>query len=275
MIKTVLKLIVCIIVYTIVNVIANGVLPFSQGLMETNLSINLRLVMMFMPIMSAWICFTMYFIIRNTYFGGKKLFLNLLFVMFFIPSFTQHLDTLFIGSAFPVMTRTDNILNILSGLFPLLATAPLLVYFFQNKNNMIEKSELNIKSLMIKLGIVGIIYLAIYVFFGIFIIMRIEEFKLFYSSLEVNPVMIIPFQILRGILLGLFILPLKNMVKIKKTFIICVCLVYLCMAVGLIIPNALLPTNVRIAHLIEMTISMILFGIIAGNIMWGKQKTSA
>lgn len=104
--------------------------------------------------------------------------------------------------------------------------------------------------------------------------MRIEEFRLFYNSLEVNPMMIMtfPFQILRGILLGIFAYPLKNMIKTKRTFNISLCLVYLCMAVDLIIPNALLPTNVRVAHLIEMTISMVLFGVIMGNIIWGKQK---
>jgi uncharacterized protein YneF (UPF0154 family) len=45
--------------------------------------------------------------------------------------------------------------------------------------------------------------------------MRPEEFRLFYSSIEVNILMLIPFQILRGILLGIFILPSKNMVKQK------------------------------------------------------------
>jgi len=217
----------------------------------------------------------MYFIIKNTYFGGRKLFLNLVIVMFFIQSFTQHIDTLFIGSAFPTMTRLNIILIMLSGLFSLLATVPLLIYFFQNKNNVIETLKLNIQSLIKKLGIIGIIYLFFYMFFGLFVIMRIEEFRMFYSSLEINPIMLIPFQILRGIMLGIFVLPLKSMIKTKNIFIISICLVYLCMAVDLIMPNDLLPTNIRIAHLIEMTISMILFGIIVGNIMWGRQKTSA
>jgi len=275
MVKVFLKLLLCIIINSIVFIITNGVLPFSQGLTEANSSANPMSVLMFLPIRSAFLCFTMYFIIRNTGLGGKKLFLNLLFVMFFITSFTQHIDTLFIGSAFPVMTRLDIILIILSGLFALLATVPLLVYFFQNKDNTVEKIELNIKSLILKLGIIGIIYLIIYMFFGVFIIMRIEEFRVFYSAIEVNPIMLFPFQILRGILLGIFILPLMKMVKTKKIFIISICLVYLCMAVDLILPNVLLPTNIRIAHLIEMTISMVLFGIIVGSIMWGKQKTSA
>ena len=43
---------------------------------------------------------------------------------------------------------------------------------------------------------------------------------------------------------------------------------YLTTAVLLIIPNALFPDMVRIGHLIEMTSSMLMFGIIAGNILW-------
>jgi len=275
MIKVFLKLLLSIIIYSIVYIITMVILPFSQGLMEVDPSFNPMSTMVFLPIKAAFICLTMYFVIKNTCFSGKKLFLNLILVMFFVASFTQHIDTLFIGSAFPAMTRWDIIMNILSGLFPLLATAPLLVHFFQNKNGIIEKLELNIKSLIIKLGIIGIIYLFIYMLFGLFFIMRIEEIRLFYSTIEISPIKLVPFQILRGILFCVFILPLKNMIKTKKIFIISICLVYLCTAVDLILPNALLPTKIRIAHLIEMTTSMTLFGIIVGNIMWRKQKTDA
>ena len=257
--------------YTIVYIIANVVLPFSQELMEANSSINPLSMIIFMPVKSTWICFTLYFIIKNTFLNGKKLFLNLLLVMFFI-SFTQHIDTLFIRSAFPFMT-IDIITLILSGLFPLLATIPLLVYFFQNKNNIIiDKKGFNFKKLIIKFGIVGIIYLFIYFLFGLFIIWRIEEFRAFYGSIENNLIVIIPFQLLRGILFCAFILPLKNMVKTKKIFLICICMVYLSLAIDLVIPNAILPNSIRIAHLVEMTISMILFGIIVGNIMWESKK---
>jgi hypothetical protein len=40
----------------------------------------------------------------------------------------------------------------------------------------------------------------------------------------------------------------------------------------LIIPNVLFPDIVRIGHLIEMTSSMFLFGVITGNILWVKRK---
>jgi len=66
-----------------------------------------------------------------------------------------------------------------------------------------------------------------------------------------------------------FIIPLMYIVnKNEKTFIFSICSVYLCTAIVLIIPNILFPDIVRIAHLIEMLTSMLLFGIIAGKIMW-------
>ena len=83
----------------------------------------------------------------------------------------------------------------------------------------------------------------------------------------------IQIQIIRGILFGLAILPIKNMVNRHKiVFIISVCLIYLCTAIVLIIPNVLFPDIVRIAHLIEMSSSMLSFGIIVGYILYGNNK---
>jgi hypothetical protein len=97
------------------------------------------------------------------------------------------------------------------------------------------------------------------------------------NNAKTNPV-IIPFQIIRGILFGLAIIPIKNMIGERKNiFIICVCLIYLCTAIILIIPNVLFPDIVRIAHLIEMGSSMLLFGLIVGYIMLynGKRKKTS
>jgi len=122
--------------------------------------------------------------------------------------------------------------------------------------------------------------------FGYFVAWQFEELRLFYSdsteklsfwgqmanNIKTNPI-IIPFQILRGILFGIAIIPIKNMVSKNKTvFIISVCLIYLCTAVVLIIPNVLFPDMVRIAHLMEMSSSMLLFGIIVGNILWSNKE---
>ena len=83
-----------------------------------------------------------------------------------------------------------------------------------------------------------------------------------------NPV-IYPFQVLRGILFGAFVLPLvKMIIKSKFIFITSVCLVYLCTGILLIIPNVLFPDIVRIGHFIEVTSSTLFFGIIVGNVLW-------
>jgi len=121
--------------------------------------------------------------------------------------------------------------------------------------------------------------------FGYFVAWQFEELRLFYSgsaekisfwgqianNIKTSPI-IFPFQILRGILFGIAIIPIRRMIHKKSVFIISVCLIYLCTAIVLIIPNALFPDMVRIAHLIEMSSSMLLFGIIVGNILWNKES---
>ena len=278
MIKKIFKLLLCTVLYTIVFSLTNAVLPFSQGFRELNTGNQASIL--FVLINAAWVCFTIYFIVRHSHTGGKKLFLNLVFVLFFVQSFMMQIETIFFGYAFSVLTRLDFILITLAGLPPVLAVVPLLVKFFQNKDIENVKPEIDIKSILIKLGIIGIIYTCIYMIFGYFVAWQFEELRLFYNgsleklsflgklidNLKTNPI-IFPFQILRGILFGAFILPLKFMIRQRNAFRISVCLVYLCTAALLIIPNPLFPDQVRFAHLMEMTSSMFIFGIIAGSIV--------
>ena len=279
MIKKIFKLLLCVTVYTIVFSLTNAVLPFSQRFKELRPPEN-QAALLFLLINAAWVCFTAYYIIRHSYLSRKKLFLNTVFVVFFVQSFMMQIETALFGYAFSVLTRLDYILITLAGLPPVLAAVLLLVIFFQNKNIEDEKTDVNVKSILKKLGIIGIIYVCVYMLFGYFVAWQFEELRLFYSgspeklsfwrqlanNFKTNP-LIYPFQILRGILFGVFVLPLKFMIKGKNAFRISVCLVYLCTAMLLVIPNPLFPDMVRIAHLLEMTSSMLLFGIIAGSIL--------
>jgi len=284
-IKTFFKLVLATVLYTVLFMLANALMPFSQEFKEMGASGN-PMGLLFMLISSAWACFTIYFIIKNTNYFGIKLFIILLCVMFFIQYFMTQIETLFFGGAFIHLTKPDIILIMLCGLFPLSGSVALLVKFFQNKNTVYENNKMNIKKIVIKLGLIGIIYLCVYMIFGYFVAWQFEELRQFYSSsteklsffgqmannIKTNPI-IITFQILRGILFGAAIIPIKYMVnKSKNIFIISVCLLYLCTAIVLIIPNVLFPDIVRIAHLIEMSTSMLLFGIIVGNILWDNKS---
>jgi hypothetical protein len=194
------------------------------------------------------------------------------------------IETLFFSTAFEVLTKADTILIMLAGLFPLLAAVPLSIKFFHNKNTINKKVTLSIKHMIVKLSLIGIIYLCIYMVFGYFVAWQFKELRLFYSgsgeklsfigqmgnNIKTNPIIFL-FQIIRGILFGMAIIPLIKLVnKNRYTFIVSVCLIYLCTAIVLIIPNVLFPDTVRLAHLLEMSTSMLLFGIIVGNILWEK-----
>ena len=285
MLKTIVKLLLAAIIYAVLFSAANALLPFSPGFKELEIADPLT-TLVFIFLNSIWICFTAFFIIKHSQISGFKLFFNLLFVIFFVQSFMTQIETLFFFDAFPVLIIPDIILIMVAAFIPLAAVIPLLIKFFHMKNSTtenitIENQPLNIKKILIKLGIIGIIYLFVYLLFGYFVAWQIEELRFFYSgskeklgflgqmlnNLNTYPA-IIPFQIFRGILFAAFIIPLLNMTgKNKRVFITCVSLVYLSTAVMLIIPNALFPDTVRFGHLIEMTTSMLVFGIITGNIM--------
>jgi hypothetical protein len=293
MIKNFSKWVLAAVLYTILFILVNALLPFSQEFKEMGSSgSGDPTALLFIFFSSAWTCFTIFFIIRNANCCGIKLFISILCVMFFVQYFMTQIETLFFGWAFSVLTKSDTVLIMLAGLFPLLGTVALLVKFFQNKNVIYQKQKIEIKGIMIKLTLIGIIYLCVYMIFGYFVAWQFDELRLFYTgsteklsffeqmtnNIKTNTI-IIPFQILRGIMFGMAIIPIKKMVnKNKITFIINVCLIYLCTAIVLIIPNGLFPDEVRIAHLVEMCSSMLLFGIIVGNIIWkknGKQKNCA
>jgi len=281
MVKTIFKMLLAVVFYLVLFIVSTALLPFSQGFKELGSSGN-SMSLIFFLISSAWTCFSICFVIKHTDYYGKKLFFNLLFVFFFVQYFMTQIETLFFGHAFTVLTKFDIILLMLAGLFPLLGSTALLVKFFQNKKAIYKEVKINIKDILIKLGIIGVIYLCIYMLFGYFVAWQFEDLRIFYSgsseklsfwgqmanNIKSNPV-IIPFQILRGILFGAAIIPIKRMInKSKFIFILSVCLIYLCTAIVLIIPNVLFPDMVRIAHLFEMSSSMLLFGIIVGNILW-------
>jgi hypothetical protein len=289
MVKAFFKLLLATVLYTVLFILANALLPFSQGFKELGASAD-PMGLVFILVSSAWTCFTIYFIIRHTNYSGIKLFINILCIMFFVQYFMTQIETLFFGGAFTALTKPDIILIMLAGMFPLLGTVPLLARLFRNqrsRNNqhgVYERNKISIGDIAIKLAVIGILYLCIYMVFGYFVAWQSEELRVFYTgsnetvsfwgkmvdNIKTTPV-IFPFQILRGILFGAAIIPLLNMVgKSKAIFVISVCLIYLCTAIVLIIPNALFPDAVRIALLLEMGSSMLVFGIIAGTVLWGK-----
>jgi hypothetical protein len=289
MVKTIFKLLLATVLFTVLFTVANAVLPFSQGFKELGSSGGNPTDLLFLLLTCAWTCFAIYFVVRHASGSGIKLFLTVSLVIFFVQYFMTQIETWFFGGAFTALTKPDILLLMLAGLFPTFGASALLVKFFQNKNAVPVDTAIyktDSKDLFIRLGVIGVIYLCVYMLFGYFVAWQFESLRLFYTgsaeqpgfwgqlanNMRTSPI-IYPFQIFRGILFGAAIIPIRNMVtKNKLVFVVSVCLIYLCAGIVLLIPQPLFPDTVRLAHLLEMSTSMLLFGIIVGNIMWGKKR---
>jgi len=283
MIKNCLKFLLCVTVYAIAFMLAGAILPFSQGFIETSQSES-PAHMLFMIPQFVWNCFVIYFIVRHTRYTGIKLFARMLYVMFFAVFFITFVGALYSLNAFDGnMTMMDMISTMIIGLFSLPATIPLILKFFQNKdakNAIIRNKKISIKTIMSKLAFCGIAYLASYFLFALFFQWPVEEFRMFYwntpwgqAAWNGDSSGIIPWlsiTAIRGVLNGLFILPMLSLIdKSKITFITGICLIYVTPAFNHFAPNPMFPDIVRVVHLVAMTGSMLLFGIVAGNILWG------
>ena len=180
------------------------------------------------------------------------------------------------------ITALDFLFNMIVGLIALLVTIPVMIKFFQNKgacNITSEYIKNDLKATVVKLGLCGITYFVAYFIFAFFFQWRFEVFRSFYSATQwgqtawggnisgLFPFLSITF--IRGILNGVFILPLVSMItKSKHKFVTAICLVCIAPAMNHIPPNPIFPDMVRFVHLGGMTGTMLLFSLVAGNILW-------
>ncbi len=190
------------------------------------------------------------------------------------------IETFFFRSAIPILTNADIFWITIANGVPVFVGVPLALYLFTPNESAVHSGlKLTlppIRELAPQFTLIGMVYLCIYFLFGHFVAWQVEELRVFYSgrtenlgffpqlmhNLEENPV-IFPFQFFRGIMFGVFLLPLVLMFQTKhKTMLISLILVLVYTGFPLVIPNPLFPDSVRLAHLREMISSMFVFSII-------------
>ncbi len=276
--KKVLKgVLICLamtLVYMIINGVVYSVFPFSawfqegSGGQETNIALSVVYIL--------WITGTIYYIVDNSRCKGIGLCLAAIGSVFFIQSFMTQIETMLFGNAFTGLGIHDILLMVLGELVAITVTALLIILLLKRKSQENVKEKINWKSFGKVLLINGLIYMVIYFLFGYFVAWKSEELRIFYSGMSEDvgfiqkmyenardSFIVYPIQFVRGMLFTLGIVPLLNMKwKHKYDYYIAVCAVFLCTAVGLLIPNFMFPDAVRLRHLVEMTTSMLLFGVI-------------
>lgn len=282
-----LKFMLCFVLYGGVYMLAMGLMPFSHTFTEAsqqlieNPAIASSLLML-LPIF--WSCFTAYFIIRHANIGGKKLFIRLLYVMFFAMHFMPQVSAAETAGIHGAIWW-DFMLITIPGLLALLTMIPLLIIFFQNQNTTKptdESNKFNIKDTIIKLGIGGLVFAGTYIIFLLTVQRHFEEYRVFYADtawmqaahgenlVGLFPLFLIPF--FRGVTNGFFVLPLLSVItKNKLVFIIAICLVILSQGIMLVAPNPLLPDTVRLLLMSSIFLTGLISSIFIGNVLCGKR----
>ncbi len=279
--KTVFRFVLLVIVTTIAFLVVSSILPYSEGFKAATRNGN-PFAIVYVLITVAWICLASTFIVKNSRWKASRLIPALMFSLFFVYSFMAQIETFFFSSAFQVLTKTDIFLIMIANGVIIFAGVPLTVILFRKERrtetDTRDKSlaAFSFSELIIKLSLIGFIYMIIYFGFGYYVAWQVKDLRIFYSghpedngfisvlvnNFHQNPV-IYPFQFVRGVLFGLFVLPLAGMFKGQpRVLLISLILVFLSLGISLIIPNFLFPDTVRWAHFAEMTSSMFVFAII-------------
>ncbi len=280
--KTVLKITGISLLATIIYIIVNAILPFSESFKAASRNSNTS-VIIFLWIVNIWFTSTVFYIGKTAEWNKRWLLWSLIFVYLTVYSFMTQIETIFFENAFEILSKFDAWLIMLSNIIPLFVIVPLTLKIVNKKYPETNpKIEIKLSTILTKVGILAVVYVVIYFLFGYFVALQFSDVREFYSGTTEKQTFIslmignfqnsnvVTFQFLRGILFSTFILPIVFMFKGKnKQLLISLVLVYLSTAIVLIIPNFLFPETVRWAHFIEMMSSMTTFAVITW-LVWKK-----
>jgi hypothetical protein len=190
------------------------------------------------------------------------------------------IETLLFRSSFFVVNKADILLLMTAAGLPIVLSVFIAVPLFRSnfKPSRYSRGQRNFTAgeLIIKLLSAGLIYSVIYFVFNYFVAWQIEDLRIFYTGSSENVGFVnrlteiwnatpsfYLFQFGKGVLFGLFTLPVIDLLKNKSSaLLIGIILLLETSAIRLFIPDFLLPDVVRAGHLLEMSSSLFLFSII-------------
>jgi hypothetical protein len=199
---------------------------------------------------------------------GWKLIITVFIFLFGIRAFLSQIESIvFLRYLVDIVPEQLPVLLLINGFVVALLFAPLAVFVWGKFNNRAGFSEPSgavwSKDLVWKLPVIGIIYIFVYILFGMFVFRGLAgaAFDAFYTNLQM-PAWILPFQFIRGILWALIALPVIRTVqgKVWQKGLIVALLFSLIMGSLLLTPSNFMPEKIRISHLVEVSSSNFIFG---------------
>jgi hypothetical protein len=209
-----------------------------------------------------------YTVIRSRW-SGWRLILTIFFVFYGITTFLSQIETIVFLSYLQNIVPSDIIPKLfMQGIITAAIVSPLAVAIHGKiRDKEVRSAQLLImpfKERLWKLILISIIYVMIYVSFGMFVFIPLagNAFQEYYGNLQL-PVWIFPFQMLRGIIWVALALPVIQMMKSRRDASLAVALLFsVLMGSQLLIPNELMPDRIRLSHFVEVTSSNFLFGLV-------------
>jgi len=268
----VLKFLALVILYFVLfAVISATILPRLQQSSADYEPLSVLSALLLMSILNAGLL--TYITVRSRW-SDWKLIVTLAVVFFGVATFMPQIET-----AVFVRTLPPGFLSrlFLAGFLFSCLYAPLLVLLAGNRRQSeftAQKLKVNSSS-VIKIIIAAFIYVVLYFTFGYFIAWQSPALRAYYGGGNSNSFLtqmnetwratpwLFPFQFLRGLLWTLLALPIIRMLRgerLEKAVV--VGLLFAVVTSQLLLPNPLMPYEVRMRHLVETASSNFLFGCI-------------
>jgi hypothetical protein len=277
--KAILKFLLLVTFLTFTFILFSLALPYFQTVKDVNSGFN-PAHFAYVAIPGFWICLTILYISKKSHKTNKEIILRLSFSLFFIYAFLNQIETLLFKNTFFVVDKMDIVFRMLAAGVPVVLAVVLGVRLFRNnfKPSRYSRGQRNFteNELIFKLLLTGLLYVIIYFVFNYFVAWQIEDIRIFYTGnakdvgfiprlIEIwntTPVIYL-FQFARGVLFGIFILPVVDMFRNKSLVMLTgIILLFETSAISLIIPDFLLPNTVRMVHLLEISSSMFVFAVV-------------
>jgi hypothetical protein len=270
----VLRIIALTIIGFVTMAIASAVTPQPDFLKAASTSSNSQtIVMLFVVRFILALIFV--FILETTHLCGFNLMVMLFWLVFGVTTFVMQLETIIFGSAFPMLTAKDVILMAFTALVGDLLFIPSAVLVMgRMKGIRTPIPQLFQTRYFVRIGLLAIIYPALYFFFGFVIAWQSSAVREFYATTSITQSQLVLglIQIGRGVLWVLAGLPLFVLFEKRIHSILASVLSYsLFPSIALLLPSSLMPEAVRMAHLLEISLSMAIFGLLVGLLMTMKK----
>lgn len=228
-----------------------------------------------------------YVILRSRW-AGWKLVLAIFFIFYGVTTVMGQIETWFFVTRLPpgMLTRLFLAGAIMAALFSPLAVL-ILGKRKSNSTSYANQERLKFSSgeWLVKLVLIAVAYIIIYFTFGYYIAWKSPAVRAYYggsdpgsflaqmSSVVRNTPMLLPLQAVRALLWTLLAVPVIRMMKGQwwEAGLAVALLFGVAMTSQLLLPNPLMPEEVRMAHLLETASSNFLFGWLLVRVLGGRR----